>query len=842
MIWQSDPLEALGGIPSLEYDESRSYPSPLLANASVSWETRMFEASGDIDTAIVDFAIAHQDVNWEFLRGIYGWAAVQYQTWVRGTLHNHAIGPVTVAIYAPGVIEMYLDTADGRSHHFGVDFYGFDRAPIIVRLKPGPNTVDVRLIRDVRANGGLMPPTIEASLRAEILQGPASIVQNSLIVPDVHRGRFVSPLASLTVVNHGKAALFVERILVNAPERGAQATSQHLCLAPGQSKPLRFRLDGIHDPGPDLVAAVSFRTAQRDRQNSPIAEIYLPFHVTQRNAEEPQRLTFLHPSGSVSYAVLLPPSPKVVSQHRGPLPVMVALHGSGLDVDSYLIRHSFDGAPDLPAWLLFPTGMSPWCGDDWHNVGMSDIDAALNAIPDWIERNRWEGPGALTSRFLLAGHSNGGHGTWHVVLRQPDRVIAAAPASGYISVENYVPQSMWDDVDPAQAAVLSSARAPFRQELFLENMKGKPVLVQHGELDDNVPAYHSRLMKSSSALHQGIELTYAEAPTKFHWWDGAMTTEPMLKFYLKHLEPPNPPAPVPDQFSFVVSDAYEFGSQHGIQIDQLLRPDALARIAVDTSASKVTKTWKLTTRNVRRFRLDRSKIGHDVRNVQVDESSASFSIPETSDSGYLVLGTNGWVYESERPPFTLAERTGKQRGRMDAILRTTHAFVIISHASEETNPIALQTSRNLLQYFGADSDILSGYDHEHAVRVAGNTISIALGQSAPKSQLESFPISVHKGDVWIREKGHSGQGRRVRNAVAAAWLQPLQHERLELVLWGKDEAGLRQASRLLPTLTGGGQPDFVIFEDDEIDGVKSKIAAMGFFDYAWEISAASYVP
>lgn len=76
--------------------------------------------------------------------------------------------------------------------------------------------------------------------------------------------------------------------------------------------------------------------------------------------------------------------------------------------------------------------------------------------------------------------------------------------------------------------------------------------------------------------------------------------------------------------------------------------------------------------------------------------------------------------------------------------------------------------------------------------------------------------------------------------LGAAFLRPLPDERLELVIWGYDDAGLRQAARLVPMLTGVGQPDFVVVSQrcrwKGADGV----LAMGFFDHAWEISKASF--
>ena len=41
------------------------------------------------------------------------------------------------------------------------------------------------------------------------------------------------------------------------------------------------------------------------------------------------------------------------------MPILLNLHGAGLEADSHQVRHMLDSAPDLPSWVLFPTGVTP---------------------------------------------------------------------------------------------------------------------------------------------------------------------------------------------------------------------------------------------------------------------------------------------------------------------------------------------------------------------------------------------------------------------------------------------------------------------------------------------------
>lgn len=86
--------------------------------------------------------------------------------------------------------------------------------------------------------------------------------------------------------------------------------------------------------------------------------------------------------------------------------------------------------------------------DTW---GFADVEAGTAAIIDWIETVGWEGPSVDTGRWLVSGHSNGGkfqdlwwsagadhlqgQGTWYALTHRPEKIIGAAPVSGYSSIQ-----------------------------------------------------------------------------------------------------------------------------------------------------------------------------------------------------------------------------------------------------------------------------------------------------------------------------------------------------------------------------------------------------------------------
>lgn len=187
----------------------------------------------------------------------------------------------------------------------------------------------------------------------------------------------------------------------------------------------------------------------------------------------------------------------------------------------------------------------------------------------------------------------------------------------------------------------------------------------------------------------------------------------------------------------------------------------------------------------------------------------------------------------------MEQRYGRQLGALDAILRTSGRFAIVYSRSEALD-VALQISRNLFQYFAADTEIT--HSKSLPLSFQGNVINLSLGPSLSDPSRKNHPISVEPDQgIVVRDASGFPKKYEFEDGLGAAFLRPLPDEGLELVIWGYDDAGLRQAARLVPMLTGGGQPDFVIVSRKCRWRGASGVLAMGFFDYAWNISKASFL-
>jgi hypothetical protein len=215
--------------------------------------------------------------------------------------------------------------------------------------------------------------------------------------------------------------------------------------------------------------------------------------------------------------------------------------------------------------------------------------------------------------------------------------------------------------------------------------------------------------------------------------------------------------------------------------------------------------------------------------------------------GFIYNTPTSFPGDGRRPrPFPPRQLT--QLGAMDAILRTHGAFAIITHSPQHrrTHSLALQISRNLHQYFAADSQISCSWD-DTIPSTTANAISLAVGTDLPRSYDPHFPIEISPDGtaILIRHIGFDGRPTTTTyldttgHGLAAIFLRPLLPRRLELVVWGADEESLAVAARLVPMLPGVGQPDFVVL-DRRMSGLGVEgVMAMGFLDTAWEVAAGT---
>ncbi|KAI7273497.1 alpha/beta-hydrolase [Hortaea werneckii] len=838
-IWGADPLAALGGFRSLEYDDQATFRSSLASNGTVRWSTTSARLSeSETGLAIAELSVGFPRVDWNALKHVYGWAALQWQGWARGQIHLPSAK--TLALHVEHILELWID----GEQYFGGDFYGYGRSALTLHLLPGERRIDLRLVRDVRAMGGVGEPRLDLLLKLEESSGWLSSVladetdeDTGILISDLvgdKNGPLASPYASATLRNDASHDIYIQGVEATHNQCEAELLDSSLKLIPGQTRPVGFKVACVPpavELGPIMLTFSYFVEGISEVQY--LTLFGLP---KERGLYEPQKFTYLHPSGIVSYAVLRPPSTRSQCKELGggnaSLPILLQLHGAGLEADSRQVRHSLDEVPDLCAWVLYPTGVTPWSGDDWHICGFADVEAAIAAIPEWIEQVGWSGPGVDTDRWLVSGHSNGGQGTWYALTHRPDKIIAAAPVSGYSSIQTYVPYTFWRTTDPGKDAVIQASLNSYRHELLLENAKGIPILQQHGSEDANVPPYHSRLL--SELLEQaGVATEYHEMPGKPHWWDGVMTTKPLLNFYHRVLDAPSKSYSLDQNNEFVVASTGQgdMGSKNGVSILSTTTPGQLGKIHVIFDPH--TKDCLISSSNVVALQL--SENFNDCNAIRIDGQQLS-ETSSISTKGLLLLKEEAiWqvVHNSQLPA-----RQASQQGGMNGSLKTKGPFYI-TYLSHSAKKIALQISRNLCQYFAADTVITDDYNQSLDARTS-NLVTVAIGSDlAGILDGADFPIKVFDDHLEILD--HDVHSYGPHRGLAAAFVRPLANGRLDLVLWGVNEESLAIAARLVPLMTGTGQPDFVVADRSMLWKGLEGTLALGLFDDDWNVSKNSYL-
>jgi len=411
---------------------------------------------------------------------------------------------------------------------------------------------------------------------------------------------------------------------------------------------------------------------------------------------------------------------------------------------------------------------------------------------------------------------------------------------------------MWREADPRVTSLLQDSLQSFRHELLVCNFDGIATLQQHGGADDNVPAYHSRRMNQLITQSNGTAAAaYVELKDKGHWFDGVMSTSPLRKFYADILDLQAELPRIPQSFRIVIANPADMGPRGGLVVDQLRISGQLGKIDVSRGAS----TWTITTSNIRRFHFESSSSAALPLEIVIDGNRLGVSLDERSFDCWVVRSLSGhWQVSivllqrsfheltfqiSHDPDWHLEERHGAQLGPLDSILRTSGPF-LIRQLSMEASEIALQVSRNLFQYFRADTEVVGGKDHGNSAR--GNVITVAMGRDFPRSVRPHFPIDlIEKKGISIRNSSDRRTVFGFQEGLGAIFLRPLPNERLELIVWGFDSLGLRLAARLLPMLTGVGQPEFIIVSNRCAWEGAGGVLAMGSFDNFWNVSETSFV-
>jgi hypothetical protein len=187
--WGADPLQAYGGFHGLQYNSSQSFPSTL--NTSVYFDkleaTTVITKSG---MAARKIAVSFPNVKWELLEKSFGWAALQFQAWIRGKFHIHKHG--RYGIWIGNAVEFLIDGVYyDTGNLYEPNILQFDRGGIFLDFPAGEHILEIRVVNDIRAFGGQIPPKVPVQVVIR------EIVEDLVVADFDSHGGWVVP----TVIN-----------------------------------------------------------------------------------------------------------------------------------------------------------------------------------------------------------------------------------------------------------------------------------------------------------------------------------------------------------------------------------------------------------------------------------------------------------------------------------------------------------------------------------------------------------------------------------------------------------------------------------------------------------------
>lgn len=207
---------------------------------------------------------------------------------------------------------------------------------------------------------------------------------------------------------------------------------------------------------------------------------------------------------------------------KSKLPMVLVLHGNTRDQDYYFDRddHILAKLAEQHGYLVVcPMGYRPSAG--WGSSSLNARGGGRGGFapdPARIKQGEYSEKDALNvlelitkeypidaARIYLFGHSAGGAGSWYLGEKYAEKWTAIAASA-----------------------------APTRPDGFpFERLKGVPIMVCHGDQDDQVPVASSRNMVKAATEH-GLDPEYVEVPGATHLTVVALIEPKVFDFFDRH--------------------------------------------------------------------------------------------------------------------------------------------------------------------------------------------------------------------------------------------------------------------------------------------------------------------
>lgn len=438
----------------------------------------------------------------------------------------------------------------------------------------------------------------------------------------------------------------------------------------------------------------------------------------------------------------------------------------------------------------------------------------------------------------------GGHGCWLISTHAPDRALSVSPAAGWIKMGMYIPffTRVGDSlVDPFLSQLLMSSINMHNTDFYMRNLKGIPLMVRMGALDNNVPPFHlKRMARLHNELSHNATLTVvSEIPGESHWWGGVVDDAAMQAFFSQHWSATTLPR-LPNSFTVSALSPIDFESRGGIKLLQFELSGRAAHVHVSSSSSA---QWNLATINLKRFSFISMPTLSRPLSVMVDgqlfdqvPSLPSHFCKQTTGIWGLCI-TDTWI-QSEKSP----ERYGPIAQILENVLSivvgtSEPAFSTVYHDQAQMLANTLYYQGRYTPQIFTDNQVVAN----RSVLPKGSNVIVLggpLSNSFAKSVLPSWSPAVH----WLAngQRGFSIGSRTFTHPVSGlAFVTPTESSGLALFIDGNSPASARQATGLVPTKSSWTVPDWVVTGPEYGWNGAAGLLGAGYWNNEWQFDAAT---
>ncbi|HXE54234.1 MAG TPA: prolyl oligopeptidase family serine peptidase, partial [Tepidisphaeraceae bacterium] len=480
--------------------------------------------------------------------------------------------------------------------------------------------------------------------------------------------------------------------------------------------------------------------------------------------------------------------------------------------------------------LVAPTNRRPY-GFDWEGIGERDALEVLEIAKKTIAHD--------PRRVILAGHSMGGHGTWHIGLTYPDLFAAIGPSAGWSSFTSYAGRRAGGSSSAQQPSPMQQlfARAASTSDTLalVRNSLAEEVYILHGSADDNVPVTEARLMRHALDEIHHPRLSYHEQPGAGHWWGSLCVDWPPM--FAMFDEARLPELGKVNQIEFVTMNPAVSGRCDWVTIEQQVEPMKPSRISFTREGDRV----RGTTENVQTLQIDLATLGGAMKELELDGHEVTLGDHASAAAKLVVARHEGhWTVPEGLDP---AEKNARRSGPFKLAFDNDLMLVYGTHGGEQDAADAYHAARlfaETLDYRGGgavdcvpDVAFDPGKSRDRNVMLFGNADS----NSAWPKLLAKCPIQVRNGSARAGDRTFEGADL----AALLIYPRPDSDTALVAAVGFTGHAASYEANALPLLVSGVGFPDWMIAGADSLTTGTPGVRGAGFFANDWWLNPADTV-